>query len=179
MLQITRTHSRYFVWLTNDINKMAYNHNAHTIKRDGEKYTNVDTFIFLRTKSKLRNDKALLLHVVDTDEVSPFFAALFLTIGPCLRRTIKVIAPAVVGNPGIRTKSLHSWGCKRWHVDVKHGWSHRVSGSVEHLMYFLYFGEGPAELRLCSRCSRTSWCRIHFARCAAQPCRGRHSCIRG
>lgn len=112
MLQVARTHSRYFVWLTNNINKWLTHHNVHTIKRDGEKYTSVDTFMFLRTKSKLRNDKALLLHVVDTDEVSPFFAALFLTIGPGLRRTIKVVAPAVVGNPGIRTKSLLNWGWK-------------------------------------------------------------------
>lgn len=61
---------------------------------------------FLHTKSKVRNDKALLLHIVDAGEVSSFFAALFLSIGPCLRRTIEVKAVAIVGNPGVRAKPL-------------------------------------------------------------------------
>lgn len=136
------------------------------------------------TKSKLRNDKALLLHVVDADEVSSFFAALFLSICPCLRRTIEVKAVAIVGNPGVRTKPLLNWGWKkkRHDEDVKCERSHR--GRIRKIAWrfssvLSYFGEELENFRLCGRCSRASWSRMNFARCAVQPCQERHSCVPG
>lgn len=49
--------------------------------------------------SELRDDKAVVLHIADADQVPSLFAALFLSIRPGLESTMKVEAVAVVRNP--------------------------------------------------------------------------------
>lgn len=63
----------------------------------------------LLTKSNLRDDKALILHIADADQVALFFAAFSLRVGPCLWSAIEVEAMAIVGNPGVGTVSMLNW----------------------------------------------------------------------
>lgn len=51
------------------------------------------------TVSKLRDDKALVLHIAETNQVPSFFAARPLSISPCFLSAIEEKAVAVVGNP--------------------------------------------------------------------------------
>lgn len=51
------------------------------------------------TITKLRDDKALLLHIVNADEVSSIFTTGFLSITPCFLSTTEIVAVAIVGNP--------------------------------------------------------------------------------
>lgn len=51
------------------------------------------------TVAKLRDDKALLLHIVNADEVSSNFTTGFLSTTPCYLSTIEIVAVAIVGNP--------------------------------------------------------------------------------
>lgn len=63
----------------------------------------------LRTKSKLRDDKALILHVADADQVSILFAAFLLSVRPCLWSANEMETVAVVGNPRVGTVSMLNW----------------------------------------------------------------------
>lgn len=70
-----------------------------------------------RTESKLRDDKALVLHVADAHQVPALFTALFLSIGPRLNDTLEVKAVAIVGDPRGCTKPLLNWWQKEQKMD--------------------------------------------------------------
>ncbi len=61
------------------------------------------------TVSELRDDKTLIFHIADADKIPSFFAALYPSIRPFLKRAMKVETVAVIGNPRVGTKSLLNW----------------------------------------------------------------------
>lgn len=135
----------------------------------------------LRTKSKLRDDKALILHIADADQVSILSAAFFLSIRPCLWSANEVETVAIVGNPGVGTVSMLNW--------YEHTGQHNTEelsevqswlpGRPVILNTFTYLVEELVETQLCSRCSPVSWCTMNFAKSAAQKSPEKHSCILG
>lgn len=137
-------------------------------------FFNLTPLLSLHTISKLRDDKALILHIANADQVPLLFAAFFLSIKPCLRSAIEVETMAIVGNPRVGTVSMLNWNTS--------GFSDAhplLPGSCVRFNVITYFVEELAETLLCSRCSQVSWCRKNFAKSAPQKSRDKHSCTLG